>query len=413
MEEARQLALKGNATKTLLYEITSLGFLGAAAIEREDDWAATWVFQEIGNLSTRIDEANIAGWGASLVNSVGQMVEAHLKALDNVIDSSVVSRIEWRDLASVRRLRLPRKQQAALEELSKKVSVELVAEDRVITPRANLEAELRAELVKVLSWHEVQIDRWAELVTTEQNERGKASEPILGAWCLAGLAVGRRLCARGQDERGRKLARESIPHVMRCYDELDADVKTDMLDAVEDLTIKAIEVGDNALLRNGLFSLSVLLSRGLGAIPSKEPQELIPPNARLAGVFAYAHLSAELDADEARHAVIREVLQHFTNPVATLAFWLSMSRDPWMEGSSQLIFRFGSLARHFRDRIEALPKTIEGGEGWMGLDEVAEHRSELVRDLSRGARMSFWEADDLLEALKDWYEGAGSATAAD
>ena len=164
IEDARRLAIEKNGTRTLAYEVTSLGFLSQAAIEREDEWTASWARREMNELSTRVDDSNLSRWGASVVNSIGTVTDAHLKALDGVVDSAIVARIDWRDGAGVRKLRLPSKQQAALNQLQERLSVELVVEGTVVTPTTVLQTELETELAKVRRWHEEGLDAWIDLV---------------------------------------------------------------------------------------------------------------------------------------------------------------------------------------------------------------------------------------------------------
>ena len=163
---------------------------------------------------------------------------------------------------------------------------------------------------------------------------------VSGAWCLAGLSLARRLYAKGQDERGRRLAIKSIPYVLRWYDEQDADVRTDTIDAVEDLTLLAIQSRDNELLKAGLLTLSIVLTGEVTTATPGELREIIPPNVRIAGLFAYAHLSAELNEDDVRHTTIRVVLDQFKNPVYMLDFWLEISRDAQLPGASQMTYRY-------------------------------------------------------------------------
>ena len=168
IEDARELAIEKNGNRTLVYEVTSLAFLSEAAIEREDEWTASWARKEMEELSRRIDDSNVSRWGASVVNSIGTVTEAHIKALEGVVSSSIVSTVDWRNKSAIQRLGLLSKQQAAVNQLCEKVTVELVADGSVVTPTGVLEAELETELAKVRDWHGQEIDAWIRLVEARQ-----------------------------------------------------------------------------------------------------------------------------------------------------------------------------------------------------------------------------------------------------
>jgi hypothetical protein len=168
IEEARELAFEKNGTRTLVHEVASLAFLSRATVEREEEWTASWARQEMEKLSTRVDDASLTRWGISVVNSVGSVTEAHLTALENVVNSSLVSSVDWKSASAIRKLGLPNKQHAAMNQLREKLNVEIAAEGAVRTPVGALQAELNAELDKVRAWHEQELDAWTKLIESRQ-----------------------------------------------------------------------------------------------------------------------------------------------------------------------------------------------------------------------------------------------------
>jgi hypothetical protein len=184
-------------------------------------------------------------------------------------------------------------------------------------------------------------------------------------------------------------------------------VRSDLLDAAEDITIIAIRDGDNELLAASMATMLTVLLGQMSADAS-DMRKQFPIHIRLMAMYAYAHLSAELAQDESRHALVRAELGRFRDAVPVVELWLSIAKSVWIPESSQLIFRYNQVWLDFHERIEKLPKAYEH-EG-LGFTERADHPSELVQSLSR---FDGWGVDDLLESLKDWYLGAGNATAQD
>jgi hypothetical protein len=231
--------------------------------------------------------------------------------------------------------------------------------------------------------------------------------PVAAAWCLASLFLARRIVARGQREQGRRLATPAVTHVATCYGTQSAEVRSDLLDATEDITIIAIRDGDNGLLAASMATMLTVLLRQMSAAGS-DMRKQFPVHIRLMAMYAYAHLSAELAQDESRHALIQTELGRFRDAVPVIELWLSIAKSVSIPESSQLIFRYHQVWLDFHERIETLPKAYEH-EG-LGLSEHADHPSELVQRLSR---FRGWGVDDLLESLRDRYGDAGSATAQD